>query len=158
MDPKDRLDRARVFAAGAGVLSLTMDWIAGGKLQQLPLLGIQLQMDGIDAWNGSVDLLVRTPLWFVVLVSIVANVLPAVRVARGTPMESRNEWLISIVSAVWVSYPIVSALGSNIEGLMLGFGAVCGATCALTPIVCLVAEHRRAAARGRLRKPRISSI
>ena len=125
----------------AGLLSLPLPWmtlrgatIQGGfgEMFNAPFGGMTIDVTGL---NGSVTLLFKTPLWFLVGVAITANVLQLMRNSKSFAIPRFAEWLAAIIAVVWIALAILIALTSG--KATLGIGSLLGFASAVIPVVCL---------------------
>jgi len=148
MNPKQK---NTLLAAGivSGLVSLPMTWmtirnaemqIEGGfgNLFNSALQGMTFDVTGL---NGHVTMLFKTPLWFVVVVAIAANVLQLMRSSDAFAIPKFALWIVAVAAAVWITIPIVMALFSG--KATLGIGWFLGLFCAAAPLVCLFAPDTK---------------
>ncbi len=80
-------------------------------------------------------MLFKTPLWFVVVVAIAANILQLMRSSNAFSIPRIALWIVAIVAAVWITIPIMLALSSG--KATLGIDWFFGLFCAAAPLACL---------------------
>lgn len=144
MDPKQKNS---LVAAGivSGLVSLPMTWMTIrnaqiqfegglGGLFNHSFPGMTIDVTGL---NGHVTMLFKTPLWFVVLVAIAANVLQIMKSSKAFAIPKTAQWTIAIASAVWIAIPALLAVSSG--NATLGIGWFLGVCCAAAPLICLFA-------------------
>ena len=135
MNPRQRNS---LLAAGiaAGVVSLPMTWmtIRNAEMQIEGGFGdmfnsaFQDMTINVTGLNGTLTFLFSTPLWFVIGFATAANVLQLMRSSELFAIPSFVLWLFAIVSLVWITIPILSALTSG--KVTLGLGWFLGLFCA----------------------------
>lgn len=134
-----------ISAIIAGVISLPMTWLTvknvsmlpGGFAQMLP--GFASMSINITGFSGFVNLLIKSPLWFIVLIAIAANVLQLMRNSKSVEIPKLAEWITAIVAVVWTTFPILIAV---INGQVTpAVGWLLGVFCAATPLACLWLER-----------------
>ncbi len=136
-----------ISAIVAGVLSLPMTWFTiqnaqvsfpGGFGGVFPS-GFAAMSLNVTGFTGSVTMLIKAPLWFVIGVAIGANVLQLLRNSPSMEIPKLAEWITAIVGVVWITLPVLLALGSGRVTPALGW--LLGTFCAVTPLVCLWLER-----------------
>lgn len=134
----------RAIAIVVGLLSLPMTWmtLTGGTMRSpfgetlgFPVGGMTINVTGL---NGSITFLVKTPVWFVVGVAILANALQMMKNTKVFAVPAAAEWVTAILAVGWVTVAILVGIGS--EKASLGIGAVLGLVCAAIPLVCLLVK------------------
>jgi len=148
MDAKQERN-ALVAAIIAGVLSLPTTWITIHNAQ--PIFNFGSPMNGfggmfhspfggmnfdLTAFNGSVTFLIKTPLWFVVLVAISASVLQLMRRSNSFAIPPFALWSTALVGVIWTALPIGGIVLSGKASP--GVGWLLGLASAVTPLVCLI--------------------
>jgi hypothetical protein len=146
MDAKQR-NTALVAAIIAGVLSLPMTWMTihnaqatlngpfpGGAAIFGSMFGpMTLDVSGL---NGSVTLLVKAPLWFVICVAISSSVMQLMANSKAFAIPPIAAWGTAVLGVVWMSVPIALALFTG--RITPGIGWLLGLLCAITPLACLM--------------------
>lgn len=124
----------------SGLLSLPMTWLTIRNAQVFGELGSMFSQFGgmsinVTALNGSVTLLVKVPIWFVVCISIAAS---AVQLLRGSDLfaiPKGAEWGLAILGTIWTTVPLFLSFGGNAT---VAVGWLLGLFCAVVPLICLV--------------------
>lgn len=125
----------------AGVISLPMTWMSirgasiegpMGSLFNQALQGVSLDVTGL---NGSVTLLVKTPIWFLVLMGVAASGLQLMRSSAMFEIPPAVAWGASILSCGGIALAILITLFSSQASL--GIGALVGLVGAAVPLACL---------------------
>ncbi len=136
-----------ISAIIAGVVSLPMTWLTvqnarmsfpGGFGGMLPsgFASMSINVTGI---SGFVTFIIKSPLWFIVLIAIAANVLQLLRNSKSVEIPKLAEWITAIVAVVWTTVPILIALTSGQVTPAVGW--LLGVFCAATPLACLWLER-----------------
>jgi hypothetical protein len=129
------------LAIVAGLLSLPMTWMTIRGAQILGGFGemFNFAFDGmtidVTGLNGHLTFLVKTPIWFIILVAIAASVVQLMRGSKTFAIPSAVEWGIACVAVAWVGLALVIALFSGKASL--GIGALLGLFAAATPFAML---------------------
>lgn len=130
------------LAIGCGLLSLPMTWmtIRGAQIQggfgelfNSAFGGMTIDVTGL---NGHITFLVKTPIWFIVLLAIAASVLQLVKESKMFAIPRAGAWGVACLAVVWVGIAIVMALSSGKASL--GIGALLGLTSAAIPMAMLL--------------------
>jgi hypothetical protein len=136
---KNSLLAAAIFA---GLLSLPMTWmtISGAEIQGglgelfgSAFGGMTINVTGL---NGHVTLLVKTPIWFIVLVAVSASGLQLMKGTNAVSVPASLEWGAAGISVAWVSIAILIAIFSGQSTLAIG--ALLGLFSAGTPLATLI--------------------
>ena len=136
-----------ISAIVAGVISLPMTWFTiqnaqisfpGGFGGVFPS-GFAAMSLNVTGFTGSVTMVIKAPLWFVIGVAIGANILQLLRNSPSVEIPKLAEWITAIVGVVWITLPVLLALGSGRVTPALGW--LLGTFCAVTPLVCLWFER-----------------
>lgn len=90
----------------------------------------------VTGLNGHVTFLVKTPIWFIVGMSITASVLQLMRNSTMFAIPRFAEWVTAILAVAWILLAIIVAMSSGKASL--GIGAILGLTSAIIPVVCLL--------------------
>ena len=123
----------------AGLLSLPMTWMTirdaqfqggPGSLFNSAFGGITLDVTG---FNGHVTLLFKTPIWFIILVTVSASVLQIMKASRLFAVPRVLEIGTAAAGTGWVSVALGVGLFSG--RATLGVGALLGLFAAATPLV-----------------------
>jgi len=129
------------LAIVAGLLSLPMTWmtIRGAQIQggfgemfNSALGGMTFDVTGL---NGHLTFLVKTPIWFIILVAIAASVVQLMRGSKTFAIPSAVEWGLACVAVAWVGFAFVVPLFS--DQASFGMGALLGLFAAATPLAML---------------------
>ena len=96
--------------------------------------GMTIAVTGL---NGHLTFLVKTPIWFIVLVAIAASVLQLMRGSKTFAIPRAAEWGVASLAVGWIGIAIVIALFSGKASL--GIGALLGLTSAVVPLAMLLA-------------------
>jgi hypothetical protein len=132
----------RVIAIVSGLLSLPLTWmtLSGATMQGpfgqsfgSPFGGMTINVTGL---NGSITFLVKTPIWLIVGVAIVANALQLMRNTKVFAVPPAAEWGTAVVAVGWAIIANLLAIGA--AKATLGIGALLGLACAGGALVCLV--------------------
>lgn len=134
MNPKQK---NTLLAAGivSGLLSLPMTWMTirnadikinggFGDLLDSAFQGMTFDVTGV---NGHVTLLFKTPLWFVVAISIAANAVLLMRSSDMFAIPKRALRIVVIGATFWVTVPMINVLLTG--DATLGIGALLGLCC-----------------------------
>lgn len=125
----------------AGVISLPMTWMSirgasfegpMGSLFNQTMEGVSINVTGL---NGSVTLLVKMPIWFLVLMGVAASSLQLMRSSAMFEIPPAVAWSTSILSCGGIAIAILITLFSSQASL--GLGALVGLAGAAIPLACL---------------------
>ncbi len=130
-----------VAAIVSGLLSLPMTWLTirnaqvSGGFGDLfaPFGGMSIN---VTALSGSITLLVKVPIWFVVCVSIAASAVQLMRGSDAFAIPKFVEWGLAVLGVVWTTIPLLLALGGGNATLAMGW--ILGLFCAVVPLLCLI--------------------
>lgn len=127
-------------AIGAGLLSLPMKWMTiqnaqiqggfGGLFNSLG--GMTVNVTGL---NGSVTVLVETPLWFIVCIAIIANGLQLLDGSKSLVIPRIAQLATALIAFAWIGLALVIGIFS--AKATLAIGALLGLASAAIPLVCL---------------------
>ncbi len=140
---KPQKNTALVAAIVAALLSLPLAWMTiqdaqiqgdfGNMLNMFNLLGgMTINVTGL---NGSVTLLFKVPIWFIVCIAIGANALQLMAGSKSFAIPKLAQWVTAIVATAWIGLAVFVALSSG--KVTLGIGALLGLLSATIPVVCL---------------------
>ncbi|WP_417395955.1 hypothetical protein [Gimesia chilikensis] len=124
----------------AGLLSLPLTWmtiqnaqIQGGFGNMFNSLGgISLNVTGL---NGHVRFLFKTPIWLIVCMAMLANVLQLMAGSKSFTIPRLIQWATAMIATAWIGLTVILAISS--DQATLGIGALVGAMSAAIPVVCL---------------------
>jgi hypothetical protein len=136
-----RKNTVRATAIGEGLISLLMAWFSVLKVLEFGF-GNGFNMDAY-AWNSHVTLFIKMPVWFIVMLSIAANVLQYMSYSRNFEVSKAVEWGVAGFAALCMSLPFYSSIASSRE-FTVGLGWMLGMYCAIVPLICLFARPAEA--------------
>ncbi len=130
---------AALFAILAGLVSIPLTWMTvygaqltggPGNLKTIPI--DKLYVTGV---NGSITFLFPTPIWIIIGIAIVSNLLQLVHYSRQLVLLRLVEWLTALFGVVWIGLGICVALFS--DKTTLGVGSLLGFFCAGVALLCV---------------------
>ncbi|QDT45878.1 hypothetical protein Pan241w_60060 [Gimesia alba] len=138
---------AAVFAILAGLISLPLTWmtISGVQLNGQLVNGdlgnpisfpFPIGNINVTGFNGHITLFIKTPIWLVISIAIVANVLQLMHKSVQFAVPHFAQWLTALFGFTWISMAICVVLFSDKAGL--GIGSLLGLFCAAVALICLV--------------------
>lgn len=133
----------------SGLLSLPMTWltIPNAQLQfnggfgeafNSAFPGIPFNITGL---NGNLTLLVNTPLWFVIGITIAANVVQLLQSLGIFSISKIVLRITAILAATWITIPMIIAVTSG--KVVPGIGLVLGMLSAAAALICLFIPDKR---------------
>ncbi len=131
---------ALAAAIVAALLSLPLTWMTIQNAQIQGGFGNMFNSFGgmtinVTALNGHVTLLFKTPIWFIVCIAIVANVLQLMAGSKSFAIPKFAQWATAIIATAWIGLTVILAISSG--KATLGIGAMLGLLSAVIPIICL---------------------
>ena len=138
---------AAVIAIIAGLISLPLTWMTisapqfNGQLVNGDPgnpISFPFPVDSINVTglNGHITFLFKAPVWLIVGVAIIANILQLMHNTVQFAVPRFAEWLTALFGVIWISVAICVALFSEKAGL--GIGSLLGLFCAGVALFCLV--------------------
>ena len=130
---------ALAAAIVAALLSLPLTWmtiqnaqIQGGFDNMFNSFGgMTINVTGL---NGHLTFLFKTPIWLVVCVAILANVLQLMAGSKSFAIPGFAQLGTAIIATLWVGLAIIIAISSS--DATLGIGALLGLLSTVIPLVC----------------------
>ncbi len=124
-----------------GLLSVPLTWMTirnpelpGGFGGMFPAAFSGMSID-VTGLNGSITVLFKTPIWFVMCVAIAASALQLLSQSGTFAIPRIAQWSIAVLALIWVGVAILTGLASS--KATLGIGALLGLASAVIPVVCL---------------------
>lgn len=138
---------AAVFAIIAGLISLPLTWmtISGAQLNGQLVNGdhgnpvsfpFPISNINVTGFNGHITLFFKTPVWLVVSIAIVSNILQLMHNTVQFAVPRFAQWLTALFGVTWICMAILVVLFSNEASL--GIGSLLGLFCAAVALICLV--------------------
>ena len=149
MDPKQK-NTVLLGALIAGVLAFFLPWVTF-KLDSTEVSGfarVALMFGGgeatLSAFNGTVHFLgVTAPLWFILSLALVANLLPLLNHTQHFAIPRSLEGILAFLALIWVASVVVLGLLKGSEGVKIELGWVLAMVCASSSVYCFLRARPR---------------
>ena len=133
----------------AGILAFFLPWLTVilDRTEVGGLAMLAVMMSGgeatLTAVNGSSSFLgVNAPIWFVLSLALIANVLPLLNYTRHFSVPRGIEGVLAFVAFAWVASMVVLSYLHDSKGMRIEIGWVLAMVCATGPVYCFLRPVR----------------